>query len=47
MARWLLSIVSIMKHPAKTIDTVRAWVQQYEMLKIPRDGKYLSFSSQA
>jgi hypothetical protein len=31
MASRLLSIVSFIKHPAKTIDAVRARAQQYEM----------------
>lgn len=32
MAKGLLSIVSIYEHLAKTIDSVRAWVQQHEKL---------------
>ena len=32
MASWLLSIVSIYYDPAKTTDSVKAWVQLYEML---------------
>ena len=43
MVRRLLSIVSFIEHPAKTIDAVRAWVQQYKMLNLPRDWLFVIF----
>ena len=44
MTSWLLSIASeLLKYPAKTLDTMRAWVQQYEKYNIPRDGIFCHF----
>ena len=45
MASWLLSIASVIKNPAETLDTVRAWVQQYEKYNIPRDGIFCHFQA--
>ena len=46
MASWLLSIASeLLKYPAKTLDTMRAWVQQYEKYNIPRDGIFCHFQA--
>ena len=33
------------KNPAETLDTVRAWVQQYEKYNIPRDDIFCHFQA--
>ena len=46
MASCPLSIASgLLKYHAETLDTVRAWVQQYEKCNIPRDGIFCHFQA--